>query len=281
MVMKLAIVMVTITINYHSGKGLLQAYMRQQQRNSGHVTSQWHEEFESNVNYTNGNLCFFDLHEKASKDCDEDYPFAKKGRLISPITYPTKHDLHDTLCITHLLILVLISRARSENVSRSTVLVGAVLERELAQSRNHVLNGRVLGVAVLAAELVEPGDLVERVVNNGNDDGDTNRVGPDDNNGDNVNVSVLTELAVKRGRVGLVVSAGQPAEGTEDGGQSIDTQDGAHELERGERLSATGDEDEPVLGKTNLKEEDGLDSAEVLNDTTVGQKESSTDDPSA
>jgi hypothetical protein len=198
-------------------------------------------------------------------------------------TYNQRHkSLFFFLCnrnIVHLLVVVLVGGASSENVPLSTVLVCAVLERQLAEGSNHVLDLGVLPVAVLAAELVEPRDAVEQVVDNGNDDGNTNRVSPDDDNSDNIDPAVIAELAVVRRRVGDVGLTGEPSEDTEQGGEDIDTEDGGDELERGEGLAATGNEDEPVLGKSNLKEEDGLDGTEVGNDTTVGQEESTADDP--
>lgn len=159
------------------------------------------------------------------------------------------------------------------------MLVGTVLERQLAEGSNHVLDGRVLPVAVLAAKGVEPWDAVKQVVDDGDDNGNTNGVSPDDNDGDNVSPAVITEAAVLGGRVGLVRSTRHPAKDGEDGSKSIDTQDGDDELERGEGLAATGNENQPVLSKSNLEEEDRLDSTEVLDDTTVGQEESATDNP--
>lgn len=179
----------------------------------------------------------------------------------------------------HLLVLLLLGSAGGKNVTLSSVLVGSVLESKLAESSNHVLDVRVLPVTVLAAELVEPCDAVKQVVDDGDDDRDTDGVSPDEDNGDNVDPTALLELGVVGRRVGLVVGTGHPAEEGEDGGKSVDTENGDDQLERGESLTATSDEDEPVLGKGNLEEEDGLDGTEVDNDTAVGQEESATDDP--
>ena len=179
----------------------------------------------------------------------------------------------------HLLVLLLLGSAGSKDVALYAVLVCSVLERQLAEGSNHVLDVRVLPVAVLAAELVEPGDAVEEVVDDGDDDRNTDRVGPDKNNGDNVYPATLLELGVVGRGVGLVVGTGHPAEESEDGSEGIDTENGNDQLERGEGLAATGDEDQPVLSKGNLEEKDGLDGTEVDNDTTVGQEESATDDP--
>jgi hypothetical protein len=159
------------------------------------------------------------------------------------------------------------------------VLVGSVLERQLAESRDHVLDGRVLPVAVLATKGVEPWDAVKQVVDNGNDNSDTNGVSPDNDNGDNVDPAVVTELAVERRGVSLVWLTRHPSEDSEDSCEGIDTQNSDDKLEGWESLATTGNEDQPVLSEGNLEEEDGLDSTEVLDDTTVGQEESTTDDP--
>lgn len=132
--------------------------------------------------------------------------------------------------ISNLLVILLLSSAGSKDVTVDTVLVLSVLERQLAESSNHVLNGRVLASAVLAAEVVEPLDLVKEVVDHGNDDGNTNGVSPDNDDGDNVDPTVGTEV-VGAGRVGLVQTAREPTEQTEDGSHDIDTEDGGNKLE--------------------------------------------------
>lgn len=180
--------------------------------------------------------------------------------------------------ISDLLVILLLSRAGSKDITVNTVLVLSVLKRQLAESSNHVLNGRVLASAVLATEVVEPGNLVEEVVDHGDDNRDTDRVSPDNDNGDNVDPAVSAEV-VGAGWVGLVKTARQPTEQAEDGSHDIDTEDSSHELERRPCLASTGDEDEPVLSEGNLEEEDLLDGTEVLDDTTVGEEESATDDP--
>jgi hypothetical protein len=179
----------------------------------------------------------------------------------------------------HLLVLLLLGSACVQDIALDTVLVCSVLDGQLAEGSNHVLDVRVLPVAVLAAELVEPGDAVEEVVDDRNDDRDTDGVGPDENNGDNVYPAALLELGVVGRGVGLVVGTGHPAEESEDGSEGINTENGDDQLERGEGLTATGDEDQPVLSKGNLEEEDGLDGTKVDNDTTIGQEKSATDDP--
>jgi hypothetical protein len=202
-----------------------------------------------------------------------------KGGFIDPYWYPNTHRFIQ-LATDKLVVVLLLDSAGSKDVPGGTVLVLAVLKRQLAKRGNHVLDRRVLAAAVLAAESVEPCDAVEHVIDNGDNDGNTDRVGPDDNDSDNVSPSILTELAVVGRGVGLVVFTGHPAKDAEDGSKSIDTQNSDNELEGGEGLAATSDEDQPVLSKGNLKEEDRLDSTEVLDDTTAGDEERTTDDPS-
>ena len=153
-----------------------------------------------------------------------------------------------------------------------------MLDRQLGQVAKQVLDLGVGLAAVLAAEGVQSGDDAEHVVDNGDDDRNTDGVGPDDNDGDDVDVAVDGELGAGGG-AGLDVIAGEPAEDTEEGGDHIDDEDRTHQLPRGPGLTTTGDEDQPVLGQGNLEEEDLLGRAEVLDDTAVGEEESGTDDP--
>ena len=128
----------------------------------------------------------------------------------------------------HLLVLLLLGSAGSKDVALYTVLVCSVLERQLAEGSNHVLDVRVLPVAVLAAELVEPGDAVEEVVDDGDDDGDTDGVTPDNADSDDAGASIRgTEKGVVGNWVGwLSSSTGQPTEDTEESGDDIDKENG-------------------------------------------------------
>ncbi len=78
------------------------------------------------INYAN-KIYHLDLHEKASKDSDENYPFAKGG-FIRPITYPTTHGLDGSLFVHPLVVILFLSGTRCQYVSSGAVLVGAVLE---------------------------------------------------------------------------------------------------------------------------------------------------------
>lgn len=153
-----------------------------------------------------------------------------------------------------------------------------MLNGELLEGGEDVLDKGVLALAVLAAEVVQPGDLVEDEVDDGNEDGDTERVQPDNDNGDNVGPTIVTLL----GKVDGVVELGSTRQPTEEGEESshdVDTKNGADELPRGPGAATTGNEDQPVLSKSNLEEENLLDRAKVLDDTAVGQVHGSTEDP--
>lgn len=153
-----------------------------------------------------------------------------------------------------------------------------MLNGELLESSEDVLDNGVLSLAVLAAEVVQPGDLVQDEVDDGNEDGDTERVQPDNDNGDNVGPTIVTLL----GKVDGVVELGstrQPAKETEEGSHDVDTKNGADELPRGPGAATTGNEDEPVLSQSDLEEENLLDRAKVLDDTAIGQVHGSTEDP--
>ena len=155
-----------------------------------------------------------------------------------------------------------------------------MLQRQLAERRNHVLDRRVLVAAILAAQVVEPSDAVEQVVDDSNNDRDADRVSPNHDNGDDVGPTVAALVRM----VGRVVDrrvAGQPAEETEDRRQGVHTKDREDELPRRPGLAPARDEDEPVLGQRNLEKQDLLHGAEVLDDAAVREVQCAADDPSA
>lgn len=110
-----------------------------------------------------------------------------------------------------------------------------------------------LGISVASlgtSEVVQPRQGAEEVVDDSNDDGDTDRVTPDDNNSDDAGVAVAREVGGHIRRVRWITRmTSQPAEDTEEGGDDIDTEDGANELPRGPCVTTTSDEDEPVLSQ--------------------------------
>lgn len=144
-----------------------------------------------------------------------------------------------------------------------------------------VLDLGVLLVAVLAAEVVDPGEAVERKIDDGDEDEDAERVRPHDHDGDDVGPPVVRVAEVRRGRRlhQASAAAGQPAEQGEDGGERVDAEDREHQLPRRPRLPAARDEDEPVLGQGDLEEEDLLDRPEVLHHAPVRQEHRAPHDP--
>jgi len=156
-----------------------------------------------------------------------------------------------------------------------------VLQSKLGKVTDDVLHLGVVVAALFAANVGKRRDGVEEVVDNGDDDGNTDGVAPDDDNGDDVGVAVEGLGELRHGVVegNLVGVAGQPTEDTEEGGKGVDGTDGDDELPRGEGLTTTGDEDKPVLSKGDLEEEDLLDVTPVLDNTTVGHVHGGADDP--
>jgi hypothetical protein len=79
------------------------------------------------------------------------------------------------------------------------------------------------------------------------------------------------------------LTTNEPTPQTEDSGDHIDDEDGTSKLPRGdrgpERTVSSGDENQPVLSKGNLKEENGVSNTEVLDDTTVVDKGGGEGDP--
>jgi len=159
-----------------------------------------------------------------------------------------------------------------------------VLEREFAEMAKNVLHLGVLDCSVLASEICERWYHVETKVGDSDDDDDTNRVTPDDDNRDYVDVAinslfpVVTTHRVRKRTLGDV--GVEPAEDTEERGQDVNDEDSANELERREGVGTTGDEDEPVLGESDFEEKDLLDVAPVLHNTSIRQEERTANDPS-
>ena len=183
------------------------------------------------------------------------------------------------MLIMHLLIVrveVLVLGADAPGVG---LLV--VLNSDLREMADDVLNLGVLDRASLASKVVEPGPVAEQVVDDGDDDGDSDGVTPDNHNSDDIGVSVESEDTLLALDVDGVLHnvTGQPAEDTEEGGKNIDTEDGANQLPSWKSLKTTGDEDEPVLGERDLQEEDTLDVTVDLDESTVWQEHSTTENP--
>ena len=159
-----------------------------------------------------------------------------------------------------------------------------MLERQLAQMADDVLHLSIVDAAVLAAEIVEGRNLVEEEVCDGDDDGDTDRVSPYHDSGDNISVSVadLIEppLRVWIWKRPLVDARVEPAEDTEDGRDCVDTSNGTDELPGWESRSSTSNEDEPIFSESDLKEENFLHVSVVLDDTAVWNVHGAVDNPS-
>lgn len=146
-----------------------------------------------------------------------------------------------------------------------------------------ILDVRVLLVAVLAAQVVDPREAVEGEVHDGDEDEDADGVGPHDDDGDDVGPAVVrvVERGLGRGLHDAAAAAGQPAEEREDGGERVDAEDGEDELPRRPGLAPARHEDEPVLGQRDLEEQHLLDGAEVLHHAAAAQEHGAPHDPRA
>merc|ERR1712132_17964 len=132
-----------------------------------------------------------------------------------------------------------------------------MLDGQLAEVANDVLHLGVVNIALGTA-----GDDVEEVVGDGDDDGDTNRVGPHHDDSDNVSHTLAVLVVVEAThwvRDRLVANLlREPTEDTEDSGEGVHNGDGGDQCESREGRAITGNEDKPVLSKRNLKEENVL-----------------------
>jgi hypothetical protein len=134
-----------------------------------------------------------------------------------------------------------------------------VLGRNTLKRDNEVLKGSLLLVLLgrLAVhKVVKASAALHEVVETTHDTEDTEGENPDTDDSDNA---------------GLATN--EPTKDTEEGGKDIDDKDGAGKLPRGDRRPegtvGTGDEDQPVLSKRDLEEENLVDLTEVLDNTTV------------
>lgn len=178
------------------------------------------------------------------------------------------------------LLLLLDNLLSGKVVAVTATTVDFVLDGDLAQVGEDVLHHGVLGRALLAAEVVKALPAGHDVVDDTNDDDDSDGVDPDQDDGDNVDGTVLRKVLGQAGGDGrLAEAAREPTETGEEGGEDVDTEDGANELPRGEGVEATGDEDQPVLSQGDLEEEDLLDAAVVLDDATVLEPHGAAEDP--
>ncbi|EPE08776.1 hypothetical protein F503_04363 [Ophiostoma piceae UAMH 11346] len=135
-----------------------------------------------------------------------------------------------------------------------------VLGRNTLQRDNEVLERALLLVALGALavhQVVEANGVLEHVVDTSHDTENTEGEDPNTDNSDN----------------GSLLAVHEETEQGEEGGQQIDDQDGTGQLPRGdgrpEGAVGTGDENQPVLSKGDLKEDDLIKLTEVLDDTTV------------
>jgi len=93
------------------------------------------------------------------------------------------------------------------------VYVGLVLHSDTAEVSQDILHLGIRMTALGAAKLIDPFDLEEEEVDDGNDDGNANRVSPNNNDGDDAGLAVgLLGVVVARIREKFVGLTDQPAE---------------------------------------------------------------------
>ena len=93
-----------------------------------------------------------------------------------------------------------------------------VLERNTAEMTQNVLHVGIGTASDITAEVVNPFDAEEKVVDDSDNNSDTNGVAPDDNDGDDGGldtVVVFLEMILGDG-VELMVTTMQPTEDTEE-----------------------------------------------------------------
>ena len=97
--------------------------------------------------------------------------------------------------------------------------------------RQNILHLRIRPTALRSAEIIQPRNLVEEVVDNSNYDRDADRVAPNHDDSDDIGMAVLRKLGIVRHRIRrLADTASQPAKHTEQRSDDIDAENGPHEL---------------------------------------------------
>lgn len=181
-----------------------------------------------------------------------------------------------------LVILLFNCLLCQEELGLARLVILLVLNGHLAEMGDDVLHECVALASLLAAEVVQRLHVCHDIVDNSNDNHHGDRVAPHDHDGDNVGAARSIQEPVGRGRNGVGVrTTSKPTKDGKQRGQDVHTKDSKNKLERRVGLEATSDKDEPVLSERHLEEEDTLDVAVVLNNTTLREPKSSTQNPGA
>ena len=132
-----------------------------------------------------------------------------------------------------LLVHFGLSSPRAQVPTATTLVVALMLDRHLAEVTDDVLHLGIATAAALAAEVIEPRDLVHQIVEDSNDNleknkiskivdhtqltktySDTDRVSPDDNGRHNARTTVGVEVGAVARICGITIS-GEPSKDTE------------------------------------------------------------------
>lgn len=112
-------------------------------------------------------------------------------------TRKTSSPLDMSRALHPLIIVLLCDRLRSQNPFRLAVHILLVLDGNAAKVGENILHVSISLAASRTAEVVDPGHADKQVVHHGNDDSDTHRVSPDNNNGDDAGLCAVV-VAGKR-----------------------------------------------------------------------------------
>lgn len=152
---------------------------------------------------------------------------------------------------SNLLLFLLSCASAAQDPFRLSMDVRLVLDGHAAEMAQDVLHGGVGVAAGVSAQVVDPLDAGKEEVDDSDNDCNTDRVAPDDDDCDNGGpgrVVVPGEGILGNGEE-FMLSAGEPSENTEQGRNNIHEEDSADQLPGWPGLSATGNEDEPVLNQ--------------------------------
>lgn len=151
-----------------------------------------------------------------------------------------------------------------------------MLKSNSAEMAEDVLHLSVSSASLVTAQVGNGLHFGKNEVDDGNNDDDTDGVTPDDDDSDDRGLNGVWHVTDTDGAWAswvLPFATVEPAEHTEECGDGIDNQDSTDKFPVRPGLTASSDEDQPVLNERDLQEEHKLNVTEVLDHTTTGQEE--------
>ena len=82
-----------------------------------------------------------------------------------------------------------------------------MFHRNLGQMRHDILDLGIRPTALRTAQVIQPGDLVQQIIHDGNNNGHADRIAPNHNDSDNIRVAIHRQIASEISRIALLTCA--------------------------------------------------------------------------